>query len=99
MVHTHVDPATGETHEVDHGAKIYGPGESWYEAPGCHHVRSETVGGEEAIFVANLVVSNEVFRGVDLQGNGLEADWAKIGRIFIIDKDTEEKAAAKKSAK
>ena len=42
----------GETHEpITHGA-----GESWYEPPGCHHVRCENAGDEEAVFVANFVI-------------------------------------------
>lgn len=91
MVHTHVDPVTGETHTQDSGAKIYGPGESWFEAPGCHHVRSETVGDEESQFIANLIVTDKVFDGLDMSAKGLEADFAKIGRVFIIDKDIEER--------
>ncbi|SPO07243.1 uncharacterized protein DNG_09937 [Cephalotrichum gorgonifer] len=91
MVHTHTDPVTGETRTHDSGARIYGPGESWYEAPGCHHVRSENVGDEEALFVANLIVSNKVFEGLDLSAKGQEADFAKIARVVIIDKDVEGK--------
>jgi hypothetical protein len=94
MVHTHTDPVTGKTHTHDGGAKIYGPGESWYEAPGCHHVRSETVGDEEALFIANLLVSNDTFEGIDRNSTGPEADFARFMRIFIIDKDVEEAAAA-----
>jgi quercetin dioxygenase-like cupin family protein len=39
------------------GPKIYSVGESWYEPPGCHHVRSENAGPEEAEFIATFVVS------------------------------------------
>ena len=91
LVHTHVDPVTGKSTAHDGGAKVYGPGESWYEAPGCHHVRSENVGDEEALFIANLVVSDEVFEGLDANAKGPEADFAKIGRIFMIDAEVEEK--------
>lgn len=42
----------GETHE----SIIHGAGESWYEPPGCHHVRCENAGDEEAVFVANFVI-------------------------------------------
>ncbi|KAF7543422.1 hypothetical protein G7Z17_g10754 [Cylindrodendrum hubeiense] len=93
MVHHHVDPVTGAVHNKDGGAKVYGPGESWYEAPGCHHVRSETVGDEEALFVANLIVSTDVFKGLDIQARSLQEDYAKIGRVFVIDKDVEEEKA------
>jgi hypothetical protein len=98
MVHKHVDPATGEVRTHDSGAKIYGPGETWYEAPGCHHVRSETVGDEEALFLANLVVTDKVFDGLDLDAKGLEADFAKILRVVVIDKDVEEQEAAAAAA-
>ncbi|KAI5459068.1 hypothetical protein BGZ63DRAFT_465790 [Mariannaea sp. PMI_226] len=96
MVHTHVDPVTGETHTRDSGAKIYGPGESWYEAPGCHHVRSETVGNEDAVFIANLIVDSKVFDGLDMKDTSPEAEWPKIGRVFILDADVEEQKAAQK---
>lgn len=38
------------------GPKIYNEGETWYEPPGCHHVRNENAGNEEAVFVANFVI-------------------------------------------
>jgi quercetin dioxygenase-like cupin family protein len=38
-------------------------GDTWYEAPGCHHVRSENVGGsEKAKFLAVLIVDDEVIK-------------------------------------
>lgn len=38
-------------------------GDMWYEAPGCHHVRSENVGGlEKAKFLAILIVDDEVIK-------------------------------------
>jgi len=94
MVHAHTDPVTGETHMHEGGAKVYGPGENWYEASGCHHVRAETVGDEEALFIANLLVSNNVFNGLDPKITVLEAEYGKIGRVFIIDKDVEGNAIA-----
>ena len=98
MVHTHFDPVTGEKTEHNSGAKIYGPGETWFEMPGCHHVRSECVGDEEALFLANMIVSDNVFEGLDPNATGLEADFAKIMRVVIIDAEVEEQkvAAAKK---
>ena len=39
-----------------HGLIIHSAGDSWYEPPGCHHVRCENGGDEEAIFVANFVI-------------------------------------------
>lgn len=41
------------------GAIVHSAGESWYEPPGCHHVRSENIGDEEAEFLAVFVVSKE----------------------------------------
>lgn len=41
------------------GPRVYEQGESWYEPPGCHHVRSENAGDEEAIFVASFVVDEK----------------------------------------
>ncbi|EEU36644.1 uncharacterized protein NECHADRAFT_51650, partial [Fusarium vanettenii 77-13-4] len=82
------------TRSHDSGAKIYGPGESWYEAPGCHHVRSETVGDEECVFIANLIVSTDTFKGLDVKSRAPEDDLAKILRVVIIDKEVEEQQAA-----
>lgn len=73
-------------HETASPAKVYGPGDSWFEAPGCRHVRSETVGDEEVVFIANFVVGDEVFEGLGDQPGELE----RIGRVFVIDKDVEE---------
>ncbi|KAM0542642.1 hypothetical protein ACHAPJ_012721 [Fusarium lateritium] len=95
MVHTHTDPKTGKTTEHDSGPKIYGPGESWYEAPGCHHVRSETVGDEEAQFIANMIISDDVFDGLDIKARSPEDDFAKIIRVVVIDKEVEEQKAGK----
>lgn len=40
----------------DGKAKIYKAGDSWYEPPGCHHVRAENAGDEELEFIANFVI-------------------------------------------
>ncbi|KAF4414760.1 hypothetical protein FACUT_13989 [Fusarium acutatum] len=90
MVHTQVDQATGESHTHDSGAKVYGLGESWYETPGYHHVRSENAGNDEASFLANLVVHTDVFKGLDVKARSEEEDFTKIGLVFIIDKDIDE---------
>jgi len=45
--------------EESHGPKIHSEGDSWYEPPGCHHVRSENAGDEEAIFIANFVIETK----------------------------------------
>lgn len=60
------------------GPKVYSVGESWYEPPGCHHVRSETVGDEEAQFLAVFVVSREK---VDKEG---------LASLVVIDAAAEE---------
>ncbi|CAM1501290.1 Fc.00g104520.m01.CDS01 [Cosmosporella sp. VM-42] len=99
MVHIHVDPVTGEKTEHDGGANIYGPGETWFEAPGCHHVRSECIGDEDALFIANMVVSDKVFERLDPNATGEEADLAKIMRVVVIDKEVEEQEAAATAAK
>lgn len=42
------------------GAKVYGPGDSWYEGPGCHHVRSHNASEEEECqFIAMFIVDTE----------------------------------------
>ncbi|KAJ9615061.1 hypothetical protein H2200_001135 [Cladophialophora chaetospira] len=38
------------------GPVIHSAGESWYEPPGCHHVRCENAGDEVAVFVANFII-------------------------------------------
>ena len=43
---------------------MYGPGEMWYEAPGCRHVRSENASDEEsAQFFANFIIAKEKILG------------------------------------
>ncbi|KAL4879881.1 hypothetical protein BJY04DRAFT_219687 [Aspergillus karnatakaensis] len=39
---------------------VTGAGDIFYEAPGCHHVRSENNTSEKASFIAVLVVDDEV---------------------------------------
>lgn len=65
------------------GPKVYSPGESWYEMPGCHHVRSENAGdqGEEAQFVANLIVNSKT----------LDASPDPVAAVFVIDAEVEER--------
>ncbi|KAL8951510.1 MAG: hypothetical protein Q9222_002513 [Ikaeria aurantiellina] len=50
---------------------VYREGESWYEAPGCHHVRSENScegEGEEASLYAVFVVDDGVVEKEGLEG-------------------------------
>ena len=55
-------------------------GETWYEAPGCHHVRGENVSkDEEASFFAIFVIDKAV---VENQGMGV---------LFQLDADMEGK--------
>lgn len=69
------------------GPNIYEAGESWYEAPGCHHVRSENAGEEEALFVAAFVIDAKTveekgFGGALVQYDadlGEGEDWMKKG--------------------
>ena len=59
---------------------LVSPGEFWYEAPGCHHQRSENVskeeGGQRAEFLAVLIVDSEVIA-------------KDPGAIFVLDKEVE----------
>ncbi|KAK9236429.1 hypothetical protein V1525DRAFT_407059 [Lipomyces kononenkoae] len=56
-------------------------GEMWYEAPGCHHVRSENdSGSERAKFFAVLIVDDEVIK------DGFH-------NIFVLDAEKEENVA------
>jgi hypothetical protein len=57
---------------------ICGPGEFWYEAPGCHHQRSENVsqGEERAKFIAVLIVDDETIKDDPMA-------------IFVLDKEVE----------
>jgi quercetin dioxygenase-like cupin family protein len=74
-------------HHGEHGhsevPKIYEQGESWYEAPGCHHVRSENAGQdeEEAVFVASMVIESETLVGA-------EGEEEVLGRVFLLDADS-----------
>ena len=60
------------------GPKIYEKGETWYEPPGCHHVRSENAGDEEMIFIAALVVDEHVVKDGVMKG------------LVVIDAEIEE---------
>jgi quercetin dioxygenase-like cupin family protein len=51
-------------------------GDFWYEAPGCHHQRSENAGEGHSKFFAVLVVDDEAI-----------ADG--FGGIFVLDKEVE----------
>lgn len=69
--------------------QTYGPGEFWYEGPGCHHQRSENPSqSERAKFWAVLIVDDDV-----IGGKGGE----EFGGIFVLDKEVEngEKEASK----
>ena len=67
-------------------AGTYAAGETWFEGPGCHHVRSENVSGEDggggkgqdAKFYAVIIVDDEV-----LEKNGVEG-------VFVLDAAVEE---------
>ncbi|KAK5047504.1 hypothetical protein LTR84_006601 [Exophiala bonariae] len=73
MVCPHHDPDSQGT-----GPKVYSVGESWYEPPGCHHVRSENVGDEEAQFLAVFVIDK---KKVDTEG---------LASLVVIDAAVEE---------
>lgn len=51
-------------------------GDFWYEAPGCHHQRSENLGDVNARFFVVLVVDDETVKD-------------GFGSIFVLDKEVE----------
>ncbi|CAG5157180.1 uncharacterized protein ALTATR162_LOCUS4972 [Alternaria atra] len=70
-------------------AQTFGPGEFWYEGPGCHHQRSENPSlTETAKFYAILIVDDETLGG---------KTGEEYGNIFVLDKEVEmgEKAPSK----
>ena len=70
----------GETHETI----IHGAGDSWYEPPGCHHVRCENAGDEEAVFVANFVIETRKIE-----------EWGVADALVQIDAEEEERRRGK----
>ena len=63
------------------GVKTYTVGESWYEPPGCHHVRSENASTEEeAFFIVNLVQETKKIEELGM-----------LNALVVIDADVEEK--------
>jgi len=60
----------GETH----GPVVHSAGESWYEPPGCHHVRCENAGNEEAVFVANFVIETKKIEELGVAGALVQID-------------------------
>jgi quercetin dioxygenase-like cupin family protein len=65
------------------GAMVHTAGETWYEPPGCHHVRSENPDDTEAEFLAFFVVSKEK---VDKEG---------LQSLVVIDAEVNEQAEGK----
>jgi hypothetical protein len=61
----------------DNAPVVHGVGDFWYEAPGCHHRRSENVGAGNARFFAVMVVDDETVK------DGYES-------VFVLDKEVEE---------
>ncbi len=68
------------------GPKIYEKGDSWYEPPGCHHVRSENVGDKEAIFIASFVADAK-----RIEEKGL------LGALVVMDADLDGGVGSKMS--
>ena len=54
-------------------------GDCWYEAPGCHHQRSECVGDGESRFFVVLIVDSPV---VEKEG---------FGGVLVLDREVEER--------
>lgn len=60
--------------------EIAKPGDCWYEAPGCHHVRGENAcKTETASFLAVLIVDDEVVK------DGYEG-------VVVVDEEVEQAA-------
>lgn len=68
------------------GPKVYSEGECWYEPPGCHHVRSENAGDEEAVFIANFVIETKKIEEAGVRN-----------ALVQIDADEEEKKSSTES--
>jgi quercetin dioxygenase-like cupin family protein len=66
-----------------HGPRIYSQGESWYEPPGCHHVRNENAGDEEAVFIANFIIETKKIEELGI-----------VNALVQIDAEEEEKRKA-----
>ena len=69
---------------VQLGVGIYGPGEMWYEAPGCHHVRAENAGDEEAQFFANFIIDTEKLQRVENPARALTILDAEVEEGLVI---------------
>lgn len=67
--------------------RIYRPGDFWYEPPGCHHVRSENVGGEDGQILAVFIIDQQ---SIDEKG--------MIGALLQFDAEVEEKEREKEQA-
>ncbi|KAF2818769.1 hypothetical protein CC86DRAFT_375626 [Ophiobolus disseminans] len=84
-------PISGTSLNQMNGAppQLFGPGDFWFEGPGCHHQRSENPSASEnAKFYAVMIVDDEI-----IGGKGGE----DFGAIFVLDKEVEagEKEASK----
>ncbi|KAH8726919.1 hypothetical protein GQ44DRAFT_725684 [Phaeosphaeriaceae sp. PMI808] len=69
--------------------QAYGPGDFWFEGPGCHHRVSENASAtERAKFFAILIVDDDVIGG---------KDGGDLGAAFVLDAEVEhgEKPASK----
>ena len=67
------------------GRKILGPGESWHEPPGCHHVLSSNASeDEECEFIATMIVDTGRIEKLGI-----------VNALVVIDAEEEEKAKAK----
>ncbi|KIW87808.1 uncharacterized protein Z519_11392 [Cladophialophora bantiana CBS 173.52] len=56
------------------GPKVHSEGECWYEPPGCHHVRSENAGDEDAVFIANFVIETKKIEVLGIPGALVQID-------------------------
>ena len=87
MIHPHAETSTdgsAESIQVDNGVGVYEAGETWYEGPGCHHVRADNASEEqEARFVVNFVIETEKLEKA-------EKEFGNIGKaLTILDVDAD----------
>jgi hypothetical protein len=73
MVHPGTDPEGQGT-----GPKIYGPGDSWYEPPGCHHVRSGNASEtEDCQFQATFIIDTKTIEEMGVMDALVQIDAAQ----------------------
>jgi hypothetical protein len=60
------------------GVQIHEVGDTWYEPPGCHHVRNGNAGDDEAIFTATFIIETKKIEEKGLLEALVQIDAAEI---------------------